>query len=194
MPQITPFARAALIEFLVLSLFTGQMSKLPPHGTSPAGPARAPGGQRVPLGRAAAVPPSRTGLAAEPSLTPAPPRLAPLSRPPPPARSRDQAPRGADGGTSALGRGVESSQPPSRLRPPLRIPSRSAAEARASLVPRYLATLAGFGRPVPVQLVRGVKVLSGACPVLSDRRRAEENRSQTHAFLCVCICGVREML
>lgn len=44
MPQITPFARAALIEFLVLSLFTGQMSKLPPHGTSPAGPARAPGG------------------------------------------------------------------------------------------------------------------------------------------------------
>lgn len=48
MPQITPFARAALIEFLVLSLFTGQMSKLPPHGTSPAGPARAPGGQRVP--------------------------------------------------------------------------------------------------------------------------------------------------
>lgn len=82
MPQITPFARAALIEFLVLSLFTGQMSKLPPHGTSPAGPARAPGGQRVPLGRAAAVPPSRTGLVAEPSLTPAPPRTGPAQPPP----------------------------------------------------------------------------------------------------------------
>lgn len=103
MPQITPFARAALIEFLVLSLFTGQMSKLPPHGTSPAGPARAPGGQRVPLGRAAAVPPSRTGLAAEPSLTPAPPRLAPLSRPPP---GSEPGPGPTGGGWGNLGAGT----------------------------------------------------------------------------------------
>lgn len=66
MPQITPFARAALIEFLVLSLFTGQMSKLPPHGTSPAGPARAPGGQRVPArpGCCRAALPDRAGRGA----------------------------------------------------------------------------------------------------------------------------------
>lgn len=30
-------------------------------------------------------------------------------------------------------------------------------------------------------------VLSGACPVLSDRKRAEENSSQTHEYLSICM-------
>lgn len=104
MPQITPFARVALIEFLVLSLFTGQMSKLPPHGTSPAGPARAPGGaEGAPsAGRLPCRPPG-PGWSRNRHLPGSPPRDGPRSAAPP-APSRDQARRGAEGRTSALGR------------------------------------------------------------------------------------------
>lgn len=143
MPQITPFARAALIEFLVLSLFTGQMSKLPPHGTSPAGPARAPGEQRVPPRPGSCRAALSDGLAAEPSLTPAaPPGPAPLSRPPAPepGPGRKGEPRHWD-----VGWNRPSPLPPTLPPPPPRNPSRSPGEARASLAPGYSAPL-DFGR------------------------------------------------
>lgn len=41
MPQITPFARAALIEFLLLFLFTGANEQIASPRHSAAGPARA---------------------------------------------------------------------------------------------------------------------------------------------------------
>lgn len=136
MPQITPFARAALIEFLVLSLFTGQMSKLPPHGTSPAGPARAPGGQRVPPrpgGCRAALPDQAgRGTITYPGRPPGTGPAQPLPRPGAGTRP--------DGGRKGEPRlrdvGWNRPNPPTRLPPPLRSPSRSAAEAGASLVPR----------------------------------------------------------
>lgn len=148
MPQITPFARAALIEFLVLSLFTGQMSKLPPHGTSPAGPARAPGGQRVPPrpGRLPCLLPGPGW----PSLTPAaPPGPAPLGRPPAP----EPGPGPTGGGRGNLGSGTRGGIVPAPQQAPSPSPQpfperwRGQGTSRPPVIP-LPATLAGSGRPI----------------------------------------------
>lgn len=109
MPQITPFARAALIEFLVLSLFTGQMSKLPPYGTSPAGPSRAPGGQRVPArpGCCRAALPDRAGRGAV-TCPGRPPGTGPAQPPPRPGAGT----RPDGGGKGNLGAGTRSGMVP----------------------------------------------------------------------------------
>lgn len=133
MPQITPFARAALIEFLVLSLFTGQMSKLPPHGTSPAGPARAPGGQRVPPrpGGCRAALPDQAGR----GTVTYPPGRAPLRRSPGP----EPGPGPAGGGRANLGAGtcgVESSQNPQQAPSPAQRPFPEGCGGRGISRPR----------------------------------------------------------
>lgn len=106
---------------------------MPPHGTSPAGPARAPGRQRVPLARAAAGPaPPGTGLPAEPSLTPGrPPGTGPAQ---PPLPGAGPGPDGAGGVWVGWCRRRDAGRNRRNV-PPLPIPSRSVGWGQGQLSP-----------------------------------------------------------